>query len=291
MMLKKVLRGVRKIKNKLIKRDSKYEIGDITITLPAGHTLPRFQRQFKLYDVHLGKIAQIIYDDIPDSIGVDIGANVGDTAAIIRSNCKMPLICIEGHPIFFKYLQNNSKVIDKLSLINANVGFQEETIIGEMDKHGGTSAIVSSNNNSIRIKRLSTILQEADVQTNKVKLIKIDTDGFDFDIILGSKDVISESRASLYFEYDFFNNDALNKSLEVVNYLNNSGYEFLIFDNFGNFMTKIENNAEERFQELNNYLLSCRKYGGGIYYIDVFATCDGNILNRVSDYVNGLISN
>jgi hypothetical protein len=54
-----------------------------------------------------------------------------------------------------------------------------------------------------------------------------------------------------------------------------------VYDNFGNLLNIIENNCESEFNKLNHYLKSCKTYNGGIYYFDIFATIDKNIIEDI----------
>lgn len=44
----------------------------------------------------LGRVAARIWRKYPQMVAVDVGANIGDTASIIRSGCPAPIICFEG---------------------------------------------------------------------------------------------------------------------------------------------------------------------------------------------------
>ena len=102
-------------------------------------------------------------------------------------------------------------------------------------------------------------------------LVKIDTDGSDFEIILGNLDVLSRSAVALYFEYDpSLSNGASGAS--AIAALVRSGFTlFVVFDNFGNFMDIVTENHAASFEKLETYLESCRAGGGGTNYYDVLA--------------------
>ncbi|MDI6739192.1 MAG: hypothetical protein QME74_02390, partial [Candidatus Edwardsbacteria bacterium] len=115
-----------------------------------------------------------------------------------------------------------------------------------------------------------------------VKFLKIDTDGFDFRIILHNRPLIKKVRPHLYFEYDvMFGERDKNDSLKVVTFLVSMGYCFVLYDNCGNLMGLLETNAIKAFGNLNHYLISSRKNGGGVCYVDVFATIDKKIARKI----------
>ncbi len=124
------------------------------------------------------------------------------------------------------------------------------------------------------MKSLKTIIQDHSRFEN-AKLLKIDTDGFDFSIIKASADIISASRPVLYFEYDLaFKPNAEAEAIEAIKTLLEIGYKhFLIYDNFGNYLISLSNQDHEKFVDLNSYLISNRRRSGtpAVYYFDVCA--------------------
>ena len=46
----------------------------------------------------IGIGARMVKERFPDSWAVDVGANIGDTLALIKAKADMPVICIEGDP-------------------------------------------------------------------------------------------------------------------------------------------------------------------------------------------------
>ena len=53
----------------------------------------------------LGRIASSVYAKYPEMVSVDVGANIGDTAAIIRSACPAPIVCVEGDELLGHVLE------------------------------------------------------------------------------------------------------------------------------------------------------------------------------------------
>jgi len=104
----------------LCSKDREYLIGEYYITLPACHKLDFYQREFKNYDKKLPIIAALVSNKYHDAVIVDIGANVGDTAAAIRTAVSSPIICVEGNSDFLKYLNKNFFIQILLLLLQNN---------------------------------------------------------------------------------------------------------------------------------------------------------------------------
>lgn len=273
------------IVNKISETDIVYKINGETssmeIILPIEHKLPEYQNWYKKYDRNIGKIARIIFNTVGGT-GIDIGANVGDTATAIRVSTKMPLLCIEGDSFFFSYLEQNTKLLDAITIVKAFVGSESKTVIGSVARKEGTARIIPSvNATNVTISSLAEILHYTKIMGKDISLLKIDTDGYDFEIILGSKSLISEIKPSIFFEYEVNSSEQFAESIEVIEYLQTLGYTFIIFDNYGNFLCSVEENFVKNFKEINSYIKSSLLNGGGIYYIDVFATTHSSIFSKI----------
>ncbi|WP_421654425.1 FkbM family methyltransferase [Leptothermofonsia sp. ETS-13] len=256
-----------------------HQIGRFQILLPANHMLDQYQKTWWRYDTALGYIAQIVFQKYPDACAIDIGANVGDSAALIRSYADAPILCIEGNPEFIEYLEHNASTIGGIEIDQCFVG-NDNTIVDfeRINSNGGTATIVDAVSSEamwfIEMKSLRTIL-ENHLDFRQTKLLKIDTDGFDFAIIQKSTSVISALRPVLYFEYDTnFKPEGEVEALEAIKALFEIGYTyFLVYENFGNYLFSITAQDLDKFIDLNICLASNRKKSGTsvIFYFDICA--------------------
>jgi type II secretory pathway component PulM len=118
-------------------------------------------------------------------------------------------------------------------------------------------------------------------------LVKIDTDGSDFPILVAMKSWLRSNLPNLFFEFDpSFSPTGVTDGLEAIQSLNEIGYTyFFIFDNYGNPLCEIDTNHRKRFSELCSWLASHHRYGLSVAYIDVLASISGNVpwLRRLVD--------
>jgi FkbM family methyltransferase len=259
--------------------DQRYEIGGRELHFPADHNLPAYQRRFRLYDRKIGIAAEAVWQSHPDGLGVDVGANVGDTAAAIRSRCPMPLVCIEGDPYFYAFLERNAPAIDAVTPVQAVVGETTGPIHAKLAHRGGTSRLVQSDR-VVEVWQLHDLLIARGIDSRLIRLVKVDTDGGDFGILLGSATWIAGQQPSLFFEYAPATDADAARALLLTGHLARLGYHFVVFDNFGHTMRVIRAGAQEAFIELNRYLRSALAHGGGVVYADVFATAQPPVLDR-----------
>ena len=255
-----------------------YTIGRYQIILPSDHLLDKYQSTWLRYDIALGYIANVIFQKYPEFSAIDIGANVGDSAALIRKYLDIPVLCIEGNPEFIKYLKENALRIGGIEIAECFVGNDGELVNLELlYSNGGTASIVDAIDAEgavvvAQTKSLAAILAVHSSFQNS-KLLKIDTDGFDFYIIQTSLDIISQIKPVLYFEYDItFSAKGEDAGLETIQSLINIGYEyFIVYDNYGNYLISLSGQEYDRFLDLTTYLTSNRKINGTptVHYFDI----------------------
>jgi len=258
----------------LINIKKKYKIGKISILLPSNHLLPRYQYIHKKYDKFLPYLVQNFEKD---STIVDVGANVGDTfSAMVQNNPFLKFICIEGDKQFFKLLEKNVNTIKKeyncdVTLINSLIG-KNISCLELKGKNGSKNAILSENN------RLFTITLDEIVENSQIKniqLIKIDVDGFDYDVIESSINIIAKFKPIIFLEcqidFEYQKVGFLNvfEKLKKFEYTN-----ILIFDNLGNLITQTNNFSI--LYHMINYIYNQKRVGGivTIPYYDILVNVD-----------------
>lgn len=262
-----------------------YSIGPYQIILPPDHLLDGYQSTWLRYDTALGYIAGAVFQKYPESSAIDIGANIGDSAALIKKYVDIPVLCIEGNPQFIEYLKQNALRIGGIEIAEYFVGKEGDSVnLDRLLSSGGTASIVDAitveESEATQTKSLASIINNYPRFQNS-KLLKIDTDGFDFFIIQSSTEIISQLSPVLYFEYDItFDSNGESAGLETVQSLFDIGYEyFLVYDNYGNYLISLSNQEYDRFLDLTTYLASNRKKSGTpvVYYFDICAFTDNDL--------------
>ncbi len=170
----------------------RYRIGSVELELPLSHELPFYRHDHPSYDRQLGAIAAALGGPV-----VDVGANVGDTAAAIRAESDVPILCVEGDPTFFDLLERNAAKIGGVELEQA---FVEGPNVGRIARGAGT-ARVTEGDEALRSKPLERILEQHPAFARPA-LIKLDTDGMDVPILLENLSLLERLRPVLFFEYD-----------------------------------------------------------------------------------------
>jgi FkbM family methyltransferase len=171
----------------------RYRVGEIELDLPLSHELPFYRKDHPGYSENVGRIAAALGGPV-----VDVGANVGDTAAIVRTATDVPILCVEGDARFFAILRRNAARFDPpIELEHAYVDAPERAGV---ERARGTARLVGGGA-AIRTRTLGAILADHPGFAEPA-LVKIDTDGYDVPIVLAELDLLARLRPALFFEYD-----------------------------------------------------------------------------------------
>lgn len=257
-------------------QDYKLQIGSFVLLFPKNHHLGHIYSKYPKYDQALGKIAKIVGNADKSAWFVDVGANVGDTLARMRANSvENPILAFEGHPDFLPYLEANVKLLGNGIVIEPSfvgVGSSGESFQLETTK--GTARLVDCELSDQRIYKFCSLEDVIAKQSvRELALLKIDTDGMDFKILLTNEHVLQTFQPVCFFEYAPWSFAHQDEAVATVEMLVNLGYRyFIVYDNFGFCLQSFNKDVCSHFKMLNHYLGLCQRYkGSGIQYFDVCA--------------------
>lgn len=267
-------------------QDIQWLLGGVLITLPAGHTLPLYKKIHPQFDCFLPHLAAHMNDT---DLVIDVGANIGDTlVAMASANPKLRYICIEGDEAFIHYMHKNIHAIEQIeedvsiTVIHALVGqhIKSATLSGTNSTKHATLGLEGRLTSS----RLDDLLEIC--SHPEVRLIKIDVDGFDWDVLASATAIIKASKPLLFFELQTESNDQVTMFRETLVELETAGYSYFgVFDNFGALMLRANNITP--IIQLVDYIQ--RQNEGTstrtIYYLDILAahTDDEQFISGVMD--------
>ncbi|MDD5580248.1 MAG: FkbM family methyltransferase [Methylobacter sp.] len=233
-----------------------YSLDGSDILLPLSHNLPLIRKAYPHYSINVARIAEVLKIKYPDMSLIDIGANVGDTVAILRHRAHFPIICIDGDKNFFAILAKNAKNWSDVELVNSFVGDTTGNFSGRIKILGGTGHLVEDqhSNQELKIKKLSSILRENSRFSN-AKMIKIDTDGFDCKILNSELALLKGLKPVLFFEYDpYFFNKFNDKAFQIFHNLREIGYQaMLIFENTGEYLIHLDLSNDLLLEDIHQF--------------------------------------
>lgn len=266
-----------KILNKMkgnLEVDIKFQIGKYRLNIPYNHPLPQYQKSNRLYDRFLPVLVKYFNSN---RIIIDVGANVGDTTIAMIQNCNNPIYSIEPSDFFYRYLQKNIKKLipsdrERVKCINEFIGTNDFN--GELLHSRGTASVTAvSNSNVINYKSLDSLIED----DTDVELIKVDTDGFDYDVLKSSENILFKSEPIIYWENQMFEDFQIQGFNDLYKLLQKIGYNHIyVFDNFGNLI--IEESDFETLKQINSYVLSMDKNQSTrtFFYTDILACTERN---------------
>jgi len=272
--------------------DIGYEIGKFVIRLPHDHLLPVYQARFPQYDRFLPHLARFLPNN---SIVIDVGANCADTlAGMADKNETLDFLCIEADQFFFQYLSVNAEVIKnttparQIVLVKCLVGSEVTNVV--MAGGGGTKKAVYSqdpNHDAIQSASLDSILEITNAQVERISLVKVDTDGYDYDVLNSSFHLLERRQPLLFFEAHFSDDHQLAKYKELITAIEKFGYtNWTVFDNFGGLM--LSEAAPNQVNDLLAYVWRQNQNQSNrtIYYIDILVGVerDKNLIHAACQY-------
>jgi len=222
---------------------------------------------------------------------IDIGANIGDTSiAIFAQNNDAFIVGVEPDELFFNECIHNIKInglAHRFLGVNKFVTTQTGNFVVKKSDSLSTGSIEKAEDsaaiNSLSFSQLIDLIPTEKKKT--FDILKIDTDGFDWDILKSFSEYAEKESfvpEFIFFEMQtFLNNrekdiegrdEIINKYRDALHDINKLGYtNFALFDNFGTFLKKVT--SVEEIHEFNQYIKRSQINNGHstFYFLDVLA--------------------
>ena len=145
------------------------------------------------------------------------------------------MILVEPSDFWHGLLVENSISIPNVRRIEQAILGVESTSVSMENRQGSAVLIAAAGDTPIPVKRLE------EVADDDTRFVKIDTDGFDYDILLQGELWLTQRHPVLYFEAELERsaevNDRVGKAALALAALTRSGYTtYAVFDDPGNLM-------------------------------------------------------
>jgi len=204
------------------------KVGKFDILMPSAHPLPKLFERQPYRDLCIGIAAKYLGKKYPDAAVLDIGANVGDSAAHIATYCENDLILVEPSSFFRRYLEKNIQRFPNKSIVEPVFISSEDNPRGRLVHWGGTAYFESgSHAPELKSKMLSSF-------DRAICMVKIDTDGNDFAIINKSIDWFDKFQPGILFEHEIRSKAGLDQADATFENLTRIGYRYyVVFDDPG----------------------------------------------------------
>jgi FkbM family methyltransferase len=255
---------------KWLNRTAITRVGQYFIEVPGISPMASHYTRHPNWSSQLGRLASIIRKKYPAMAAIDVGANVGDTACIIKSGEDIPLLCIEGDEFTFRFLQKNIAQFKNTTGHQFFLGEKKGVIFVDKEKAGWNLTLIPGTTASASNIELTTLDDFLASRPDRAsfKLLKIDTEGFDCSIIRGAMNYIRSASPVITFEYNRENMDAIGEpGLPTLFTLQAAGYSGVAFhDLAGRFLLSAKLEDRPLIKDLHDYA-DCVQ--GIIGYLDI----------------------
>lgn len=239
-------------------------IGKYRIEMPGNNVQRSNYIIFPDLNALLGRLASAIYFKYSGMAAIDIGANVGDTIAVIKSVVNIPVVGIEGDDISFDYLTKNIQQFSNVSIIKAFLGEKPETITANFSSVGWNTTISPSEKGTdqVSIRTLNDVISNEIRKDLNYKLLKSDVEGFDTIVLRGAAQIIKRYKPVLFFEY---NRTIMKRNgeegLSTIFSFRDFGYDKIVFfDHMGTLLLFTSLANKEVITHLHEYISSEKTY-------------------------------
>lgn len=254
----------------LVKRGDplvKFELDGLTLLAPLSHELAFIRRNRPQYATNLARIAVAVLGKYPALACIDVGANIGDTVAVLRAKARFPILCVEGDPAYARLLEHNTAGQPDVERAVCLLADGRE-FAGQLATSHGSGRLVAGADaeQTVRTLTLQQLLGEHP-RFRGAKLLKVDTDGFDLAILRAAMPWLAEARPVVFFEYDphLFGTHGV-AGMELLRELAAIGYGgTLVHDNDGDFHLSAALTEVDLWEDVHHYYSD----RGGRRYADV----------------------
>lgn len=179
----------------------------VQLAMPWAHRLPDFAR-VSPYGQNLVAFSQELGHACDGPLVViDVGANIGDSAVQISAATDAVVVCVEADDQIVPYLRENTAGSDNFIVVEAFlVPTTEHQSSVRPVRSPGMTKYASVEESAPQGPPLvsARMLREAIPQTENLRLVKSDTDGFDVALIPALAQAWSDKSPALFFEYDLY---------------------------------------------------------------------------------------
>ena len=190
---------------------------------------------------------------------IDVGSHTGIYTIVGNLNKELNnIISLEPYYINFSRMLSNLK-LNQISLDNSflfaassETGITKFKTLTHIKQHTSGGSIQKDGNHEVKKIKLDDI----DIGEKKISTIKIDTEGHEYEVLLGSQNIIKNFRPNIIIEIN------KNSAQNCLNYLKEYGYKFYLIDDKKNKLISLnkEKNSIKLENEGINFLATVESY-------------------------------
>ncbi|WP_426671948.1 FkbM family methyltransferase [Mucilaginibacter sp. McL0603] len=247
------------------------KVGNFDVSINNNNGIKNCYLYYKDYGRQLLRITSFLARNYSDLEVIDVGANLGDSVALIKSGADVPVICIEGDKDILDRFKLNTSNFKNVKLIPTFLSDKKHEQDCEITNKGHNLTITPSSSRNgtekLYFSSIDTLLEES-VLNQRCKLLKIDTEGHDLKILRGSEKFLAEVKPTILFEFNRNNLDQLEKDpAQIFHWLLEKNYrKILFYESDGRFMFSSDLSDAQFIKQIFNYVDG---KNSKIYYLDL----------------------
>lgn len=252
------------------KSDVWVKVGHYSVLMPGFNVQAINYRLYPDLNAQFGRLSKSIAHKYPDMTMIDVGANVGDTIAVVKTVADIPVIGVEGDEITFSYLEKNVKQFKNVEIVNTFLGENSEAKSVNFEKTGWNATIIPDERGGkeVAFKTLDEVISTGSYSNRRLKLLKVDVEGFDTIVLRGATEIIAGHKPVVFLEYNRQNMKAINEAgLPTLLSFAEAGYKkAAFFDHKGTLVLATSIDNTEVVTYLHEYASSSKNLIG---YFDI----------------------
>lgn len=245
-------------------------VGKFSILMRSTSLLPEVFADNPNFATEMGRLAAATLQKYPNFSFIDVGANFGDTVAMVKSFANIPILCIEGDDQCSTLLEQNTRQFSDVSIHKLFLGEKTELLQAAVEKQGWNMTIIPSRNGGSTMLQLTSLddFLASSKDSRNYKILKIDTEGFDCRIIRGGLHYLRVTKPVIVFEYNRDNMTRIGEiGIDTLSILREIGYERILFyDPLGRLVASTTLSNVALINDLHQY---ANGKDGSIYYYNL----------------------
>lgn len=249
-------------------KDVLVTVGNFQVWMPGYNVQAINYRLYPDLNAQFGRLAKSIAQKYPGMSLIDVGANVGDTIAVVKTQVDVPVIGVEGDEVTYAYLEKNSSQFNNVAIVKTFLGEKAEELNVNFEKSGWNATIIphDKGGKQVSFKTLDAVINDGGFNSRTIKLLKVDVEGFDTIVLRGAGDIIKKHKPVVFLEYNRQNMISIKEEgLPTLLSFAAAGYnKVAFFDHKGTLILATSIKNTETVTYLHNYASSVKNLIG--YY-------------------------
>ena len=154
-------------------KDVLVTVGNFQVWMPGYNIQAVNYRLYPDLNAQFGRLAKSIAQKYPGMSLIDVGANVGDTIAVVKTQVDVPVIGVEGDSVTYAYLEKNSRQFNNVSIVNTFLGEKSEDLNVNFEKSGWNATIIPDEKGGkhVSFKTLDAVIADGGFNNRTIKLL------------------------------------------------------------------------------------------------------------------------